>query len=67
MPFSPGRVVARLLSTFNPDFSPPTRREIAVGDALKRLLQEAAYSDIDCIEDEEMQVRIYENSPDLKG
>ncbi|VDL64774.1 unnamed protein product [Nippostrongylus brasiliensis] len=51
------------MSVFEPDFTPPTKRKMAIGDAFKRLLQEAVYSDIYCEdedEDEEVQVRFDE-------
>ncbi|KAK6056731.1 tc5 transposase [Cooperia oncophora] len=53
MSFSPARVVARLLSSFPPDFSAPTRREIAIADAFKGTLLSALYGDIDVDEEEE--------------
>ncbi|VDL63694.1 unnamed protein product [Nippostrongylus brasiliensis] len=52
--FSPSRVVARLAGYFPPDSSPPTRREIAIADAFKRVLQDALYGDIELEEDEHL-------------
>ncbi|VDP30629.1 unnamed protein product [Heligmosomoides polygyrus] len=57
MSFAPKPVVDRLLSTFRPDFTFWTRRGIAVTDAIKGLLLDAIYVDIDCQEEEEVQVR----------
>lgn len=54
--FSLSRVVARLAGYFPPDFSARTRREIAIADAFKRILQDAIYADIDCEEEEQLQV-----------
>ncbi|KAK6044285.1 tc5 transposase [Cooperia oncophora] len=63
MSFSPARVIGRLLSSFTPDFSPPTRKEIAIADAFKGILQSAANGDIECEEEEEsLQVHFDEES-----
>ncbi|VDL66848.1 unnamed protein product [Nippostrongylus brasiliensis] len=55
--FSPSRVVARLAGYFPPVSSPPTRSEIAIADAFKRVLQDALYGDVEPEEDEHLQVR----------
>ncbi|PIO64226.1 hypothetical protein TELCIR_14153 [Teladorsagia circumcincta] len=56
MAFSPARVIGRLLSTFAPDCSPPTRREIAIADAFKGILLGAVNGDVDYEEEKSLQV-----------